>query len=211
MPSQVIKQAPRADAVVTIATAIDSASAGDDVALTVVQKAYLEAKALREAAAREAVRLRAEAREEGLAQARAEFEETLARFGRLVAGLAAAVQRAAEDATPIIADLAVEVAARILCTEVTVRPEVVAAMVSDAVARLAGAAEVTVRVHPDDLAAVEAHRPRIEEAAGGRLQIVGDDRTDGGCLVESASGLVDARLSTQLREMRKALHEAMRD
>jgi flagellar biosynthesis/type III secretory pathway protein FliH len=70
---------------------------------------------------------------------------------------------------------------------------------------------VLLRVHPDDVAAVESARPmllgRIAEAADVRVVV---DASVGrlGCVVETPAGRLDARLQTQLDALERALREA---
>jgi flagellar assembly protein FliH len=67
---------------------------------------------------------------------------------------------------------------------------------------------VTLRVHPDDLAALEAARRQWlgELAAQADVRLVADDGVGRyGCVVETAVGWLDARLQTQLDALEAAL------
>ncbi len=66
---------------------------------------------------------------------------------------------------------------------------------------------MTVRVNVADLPLVEKMRERIDAFGRARfLDFVADQAIkQGGCLIESASGTIDARLETQLRVFEKAL------
>lgn len=66
---------------------------------------------------------------------------------------------------------------------------------------------MTVRVNAADLPLVEKMRERIDAFGRARyLDFVADQTIkEGGCLIESASGTIDARLETQLRVFEKAL------
>jgi flagellar biosynthesis/type III secretory pathway protein FliH len=72
---------------------------------------------------------------------------------------------------------------------------------------------MVLRVHPEDLALVEQQRPRWmgRVAAAVDLCVVPDPavgRT--GCVVETAFGRLDARLTTQLEALERALRDAVR-
>ena len=66
---------------------------------------------------------------------------------------------------------------------------------------------MTVRVNAADLPLIEKMRERIDAFGRARfLDFVADQTIKaGGCLIESASGTIDARLETQLRVFEKAL------
>jgi type III secretion protein L len=66
---------------------------------------------------------------------------------------------------------------------------------------------MTVRVNAADLPLVEKMREKIDAFGRARyLDFVADQAVkEGGCLIESASGTIDARLETQLRVFEKAL------
>ena len=66
---------------------------------------------------------------------------------------------------------------------------------------------MTVRVNAADLPLIEKMREKIDAFGRARyLDFVADQAVkEGGCLIESASGTIDARLETQLRVFEKAL------
>jgi flagellar biosynthesis/type III secretory pathway protein FliH len=69
---------------------------------------------------------------------------------------------------------------------------------------------IVLRVHPEDLATMEAARPTWREKIASRLEVtlVGDVSVGRhGCVVESDAGRVDARLETQLAALEQALRE----
>jgi flagellar biosynthesis/type III secretory pathway protein FliH len=64
------------------------------------------------------------------------------------------------------------------------------------------------RVHPDDLAAVEDRRPRWlgGEESPGEVSLVADPSVGRyGCVVETPAGRLDARLKTQLDVLERVL------
>ena len=70
-----------------------------------------------------------------------------------------------------------------------------------------GAGAVRVRVHPDDLAAVEARREALAtRAPAAALELVADETVGrAGCVIDTPHGRVDARLETQLAALERAL------
>jgi flagellar assembly protein FliH len=69
---------------------------------------------------------------------------------------------------------------------------------------------VKLRVHPDDESTLRQRRVEVSSAIDSLREVVieADDKIErGGCIVESDSGNVDARLSTQLRSIELVLFE----
>jgi type III secretion protein L len=119
---------------------------------------------------------------------------------------AEAAHVAAKDAALV---LACKMAEKIVGRAVELDPTVMGEIVGQALAACrARGGSVVLRVHPDDLAAVEQTRPhwsrRIASAADVRMVAdpsVGRD----GCVVETPVGRLDARLQTQLDALERAL------
>lgn len=155
-----------------------------------------EAGAAREAARREGFGV---GRAEGLAEAAAALGAAREEARRLV-----------EASQPVALALASKMAEKIVGRAVALAPETMAEIASEALAACRPGAETArVRVHPDDLAAVEAHRGALAErapAAFQALEIVGDEAVGRhGCVIETPRGIVDARLATQLAALERAV------
>jgi flagellar assembly protein FliH len=159
-----------------------------------------------EASAAALAATRERARREGHAEGRAEAAAALA--GLLVAGRAEADAMLAR-VEPTALALAARMAEKIVGRAVALDPGVMAAIAAEALAacRTRGGG-VQLRVHPDDLEAVEAARAALAAPLGGAdaLELVADESVGRhGCVVDTAVGRVDARLATQLEALRRAL------
>jgi flagellar biosynthesis/type III secretory pathway protein FliH len=155
-------------------------------------------------AQREAAGVRARAHAEGLEAARGEATAIVA----AAHAEAARVQAASHDD---LVRLARRMAEKILARELVLAPGAVADVARQAVTEARGARNLLVRAHPDDLAVLEAARPRLHEALAGVTAIaLRPDPTvgRGGCVVETESGSVDARLESQLDALERALVRA---
>jgi type III secretion protein L len=172
-----------------------------DEAAALLARARTEADALRAeaGAAREAARR--EGFEAGRADGVAEAAVALAAAQTEAARLVAA-------AGPTAIALAAKMAERIVGRAVALAPETMAEIAAEALAacRPAGGT-VRVRIHPDDLPAVEAHRVALEaRAPAAVLELVADEAVGRhGCVIETPQGRVDARLDTQLAALERAL------
>src|SRR6202011_2216943 len=113
-----------------------------------------------------------------------------------------------EEAEPELVRLALGIAERVLHQQVALDRGVVIEMAKVAIARLIDRDTVTVRVNPSDLERMREHRDELIAMGDIRhLRVVEDQRVDrGGVVVDTDSGTIDARISTQLEEARKILH-----
>jgi flagellar assembly protein FliH len=106
---------------------------------------------------------------------------------------------------------ALAVAERIIRREILLTDDVVIAQIKDAMQRIVGVESIKLRVHPTDEPVVSAHRATFLASLGNLRDLVieADESMErGGCIIESASGNVDARISTQLRQIETALFGA---
>jgi flagellar biosynthesis/type III secretory pathway protein FliH len=136
-------------------------------------------------------------------------ESALAEVTRLLVSArveAEAERAAAKDAALVLAR---KMAEKIIGRAVALDPAVMGEIAGQALAasRVRGGA-VVLRVHPDDIAAVERTRPEwlARVAAGANVRVVADASVGRhGCVVETPVGRLDARLETQLDALERAL------
>jgi flagellar assembly protein FliH len=102
-----------------------------------------------------------------------------------------------QDMARALAVSATHLARQIVRSELSVRPELVAAVAQEALdTLLMSARQVTVRVHPDDHALVAQGAAEALAARGARL-LADASIARGGCLVESDIGVVDASIAAR--------------
>jgi len=164
----------------------------------------------------EAERLRVAARQQGYEAGLAAGRDAAAAeiTERLVAARADAAA-ARDQAKDVAAALARRMAEKIIGRAVELDPAALAGIVVEALeASRARTGPVVLRVHPDDLAAVEAARPtwlaRLPTIPEVRLvadPVVGRY----GCVVDTPVGRLDARLDTQLAALERAASSSRRD
>jgi flagellar biosynthesis/type III secretory pathway protein FliH len=176
----------------------------------VVPAAVLDARAEAAAIVRDA-RARAEAtleeaRRRGLEEGRAEAAAAL--VGLLAAGRAE-VDAMLAGVEPAALAIAARMAEKIVGRAVELDPTVMAAIAAEAVAACRTRdGLVQLRVHPEDLEAIAPAHAALVDRLGGEaaLELVADAAVERhGCVVDTPVGRVDARLSTQLAALRRAL------
>ena len=100
--------------------------------------------------------------------------------------------------------LALALARRVVDRELTLAPDLVAAMAHVALERLGEQTPATIRLNPADYSVVTAERG--EQWEGTHVSVVPDPAvTRGGCVVESDFGVIDASVDAQLGELARAL------
>jgi flagellar biosynthesis/type III secretory pathway protein FliH len=163
--------------------------------------AKVEAERILADAGREAERLRAQAVTEGR-------ERGMAAVSELLVAARASAARAQRNVQGDLRTLAVRIAERILEREISLNPDAVSDIVAAALRQAGAPRDIVLRVHPDDLKALERGRPRlIERCSRTQAVLFRADATiaRGGCIVETELGTVDARLPTQLEAIERAL------
>lgn len=99
--------------------------------------------------------------------------------------------------------LALTIARRIVYREVSLDPELIAAMAHVALKKLGTTSPATIRLNPEDYTVVAGDGERW---AGMPVNVVPDPAISrGGCLVESEFGRIDASIDRQFQEMTRAL------
>lgn len=108
--------------------------------------------------------------------------------------------------------LALEIARKIIKREVAIDEELILTLVKVALGRVAGQTLMTVRVNPKDFHTIERYRAAgiggDPGAPGESVRFVEDSLiARGGCVIETESGTIDARIEEQLREIERGFFE----
>jgi flagellar assembly protein FliH len=93
--------------------------------------------------------------------------------------------------------------------EISLDGEAVVRQVREALRRIVGVETIKLRIHPDDEVLIRSHRTTLMASSDALREVVIEPDTAierGGCIIESTSGNVDARIATQLRQIENALY-----
>lgn len=110
----------------------------------------------------------------------------------------------------IVIRFTLAVAEQILRREVILDNTVVLQQIKEGLRRVLGVDHIKVRVNPIDEAMVREHRASVASGSDSLrdMLIEADEKVErGGCILESDSGNVDVRISTQLKKIESALLE----
>lgn len=190
----------------------DPEKAAHDILVQAMRKAQAivaEARRKADEAYQEAVaRGYGEGLARGRAAAEAEVAKLLSTLGEAIQKVSALKGQIMREAQQDLVEMSIAVSAKVIGTLAAENPEVTEAVVADALSRVKMTTGVSVRVHPDVcgyLAAKSAELAGLAEGAKS-IEFIPDPRIElGGCVVETDTGVIDARVGQKLAEVRKAL------
>ncbi|WP_088535561.1 FliH/SctL family protein [Geobacter sp. DSM 9736] len=145
-----------------------------------------------------------QAAERGLANVFKSLREGIA----AITGLREKVLRESEDD---LLKLAIMVARKIIQQEISHDPQILANIISAAIGVCTELDKINIRLNPNDYQLVIADRERYLSGTGSdaRITLTPDESiVSGGCMVETVTGTIDARIDVQLEEIyRKFMEE----
>jgi flagellar assembly protein FliH len=184
----------------------------EDLAQAVLEEARAEAERLLVEARARAEALAQEARRQGFEAGEAEGREHLARAAEgleaLASELAGYKSSLYRDARSQVMELVLALVDKILGPLAESEGAPVVRVVERALRLLSDRETLTIRIHPEDLHALLEAKPKILETFDGikGLTVVEDPSVKrGGCLVETPTTEIDARLDTQLQEVARSM------
>jgi flagellar assembly protein FliH len=138
---------------------------------------------------------------DGHAAGLAEAQGIAARLAEILESLEQAVGTIEQQVADELLNTAVEIASRVLCQSLEVKPELILPVVREAVDALPpDSGHPMLLAHPDDAALIRAHLG--DQLAHNGWQIVDDPSlTRGGCRVELGASEVDATLETRWKRI----------
>jgi flagellar assembly protein FliH len=133
-------------------------------------------------------------------------EAMLRRVAQTIEELGGLRQTLIQETEREMVQLALTLARRVVHREVTLDPELAAALAHVALERLGATTPATIRLNPEDYTVVAQDSARW---TGQTVTVVPDPSISrGGCLVDSAFGSVDATIERQFDELSRALFGA---
>ena len=125
----------------------------------------------------------------------------------IVESLKRAVPQVVLEAQTALVNLALESAQKIVAG-LPISAEMVETVVREALRQVEDTAEITIQLHPEDLALLRKHNSPILNGVpeAGPLRFISSaDVTRGGCLVQTRFGLIDARRETKVEQLKQSL------
>lgn len=148
--------------------------------------------------------------EEGRKQAFEEKQQMLMKAKSIVDQAIAAKARIIAESEPFLVELSTAIASKIISAELQSESRHVLNIVRDALLKARGSQTLTLAVHPEQFSLVNQARSELLNLFDRHMDLVvvpDPTVTYGGCVIRSSFGSIDARVETQLDEVKKALLE----
>lgn len=150
-------------------------------------------------------------KKEGLEIEKRRLSSTLTAFANLIKELSESKKRILKDSEEETLGLAISIAEKVIHQEVSMEKGVILSVLRAAVKNILDKDEIKIRLNPRDYACMMEVKPEILRGFDGiRNMAFEEDEAieQGGAVIETLSGEVDARLGHQLREIKAGLQEA---
>ena len=150
--------------------------------------------------------------QEGISQAEEEMKRKFAEMMEEARAVLADAYRARDviiqEAEPFLVELSCDIAEKIVERQLTIEPEFTMELIKKSLARKREQGLISLCVSPAQFSFVNAAREELSLAIDSQaeLQILPDSTVrDHGCVIRSSFGSIDARVDTQLAEIKKEL------
>ncbi|MGG3564721.1 FliH/SctL family protein [Neobacillus rhizosphaerae] len=118
------------------------------------------------------------------------------------------------EAEPFLLELSTVIATHIIKTELTSNQNQFVELIKQHILRFKEKEFITICVHPDDFDFIQSQRAHLVAVVNGEteIKIIPDHSVSTkGCIIRTAYGSVDARIDTQIEEIKKVILEARRE
>lgn len=157
----------------------------------------------------EAVQIRQSAYQEGFNAGLQQAQEDIANFRNVLGAFMGADERVFNEIAPNILELAMEIAQKIIKHEIKTDPQIVIDTVMDVMKTLSkNEPKIVLRVNPVQVQYIKDTLPEQIRLLGmeTKLSVLSDEGiTEGGCIVQTNNGVVDASIEAQLEIVQNAL------
>lgn len=109
---------------------------------------------------------------------------------------------------PYLIELTIEIAQKVIQRELLLDEHTIIEMVKETLKQSSELKEITLSVHPNDYNLIRQHMDDLKSLISSQANLIvlpDHSITVGGCIVRSSLGTLDARIDTQLEEIKKAL------
>ena len=147
----------------------------------------------------------------GKESAAKQIEAAMKRYADSIAGVSGMKSLLYAQAEHEVVKLAVEVAKKIVHREIQVDRNIVQTLVRVALSHITDKKSVTLRLSPADYKYVQERQKELVIGDGWDITLQSDNSIEqGGCLVETACGDVDARIEEKFREVEQTFFEDLK-
>ena len=150
-------------------------------------------------------------REIGYREGQGEVRRLIDRLGTILGHAIDVREQVVRESEKQMVEMILIIARKVIKDEIIERKEVVLNNIREALARIKERDRIDIRVNFADLELTTAHKDEIVKMMESlrKVNIYEDSRVDrGGVIIETDVGAIDARISTQLKEIEEAIRDA---
>lgn len=147
-------------------------------------------------------------------QVEQEYQDKLAQVEHLLEQAYEQKEEIVSEAEPFLLELSTVIAEQIIKQELSEHPGKFVELIKQHILRFKEKEYITVCVHPDDFDFIQSQRSLLIAVVNGETEfkIIPDHSVSPkGCIIRTAYGSVDARIDTQIEEIKKVILEARRE
>lgn len=112
------------------------------------------------------------------------------------------------EAEPFVIELSTEIAKKVLQQELKTHPDALIVLIKQTLSTVYETASLSIGVAPEDFSFVQKQREQLMAVDNGQVEVkvIPDYSIEqGGCIIRTSSGSIDARIDVQLSEIKKVL------
>ena len=136
------------------------------------------------------------------------YQEGLAQATELLVKARLEHDQLLKNANKDLMDLAFKIAEKIIGKQLEIDQSTIISIVAQALQSMRQSRQITIRVHPADAKILREEKDDLMERLGAHREVdIMEDKKvhQGGCIIESEIGTVEAQLHTQLERLRRVL------
>jgi flagellar assembly protein FliH len=153
-------------------------------------------------------------RQEALIQVQEEYQGKLVQVQLLLEQAYQQKNVIISEAEPFLLELSTVIASQIIKQELESYPDKFVELIKQHILRFKEKEFITICVHPDDFEFIQSQRVHLVAVVNGEteIKIIPDHSVSPkGCIIRTAYGSVDARIDTQIEEIKKVILKARRE
>jgi flagellar assembly protein FliH len=142
-----------------------------------------------------------------------EYKERIAQVQELLENAYKQKESIILEAEPFLLEMSNAIASQIVRQELESYPDKFVELIKQHILRFKEKDSITICVHPMDFDYIQSQRAHLLAVVNGEteIKIVPDHTvTEKGCIIRTAYGSVDARIDTQIEEIKKVIQDARR-
>jgi flagellar assembly protein FliH len=151
---------------------------------------------------------------EAKAQVEQEYQEKIAQAEQLLQTAYEQKETIISEAEPFLLELSTVIASQIIKQELDTNPEKFIGLIQQHIHRVKEKESITLCVHPDDFEFIQLQRAHLTAIVNGdtEIKVIPDHTVSAkGCIIRTAFGSVDARIDTQIEEIKKVILASRRE